>query len=428
MKVSRSAIDGFWKRFMKDSLYRNSLYLIGSTAVVAVFGFFFWILAARFYDTKDVGLVAALVAVSNVVMTLSLLGFDNSFIRYLPKSHYRNNQLNTGFTITAVLSLVVGAVYLIAIRLFVPELQFVTSTLLWSVFFLFFMLVNLLNYLSNFPFVALRITHIILMINTGFGLLRVIALVAFSNYGLTGLLLSHVLATTVAFLVTGYCLAKKADYRLKLLVDFAELRRIMRYTLNSYFSAVFLTLPTYLLPTLVVGQLGAKSSAYYYIVAVIIAALNVIPLATSQSLFAEGVWDWGGLRSHLVKSVKVIAYLMLPATAVLIIGGKLILSLFGKEYATGGYGLLAVLVVAAIPKVFSYLLSTILRIEHKVGIVALIYGLYAGIVLVGSYVGIHAGRGLISVGWSTLAAELVTALLFAGAYASMRRQQLAATH
>jgi len=416
-------IKDFWQHFMKDSLYRNSIYLIGSTAVVAVFGFFFWILAARYYTTKDVGLVATLVAVSNVVMTLSLLGFDNSFIRYLPKSKNQNNQLNTGFTITAALSLVVGALYLLAIRLFVPELHFVTSTLLWSGFFLFFMLVNLLNYLSNFPFVALRITHIVLLINTGFGILRLIALIALAPYGLTGLLLSHVAATTIALLVTGYYLAKKAEYKPKLLIDMAEMRRILHYTLHSYFSIVFLTLPTYLLPTLVVGQLGAKSSAYYYIVAVIIAALNVIPMATSQSLFAEGVWDWSGLRTHLIKSVKVIVYLMLPATALLILAGRLILSLFGNEYATGGYGLLAVLVVASIPKVFSYLLSTILRIEHRVSTVACIYGLYACIVLVGSYLGIKSGRGLISVGWATFVAEIITALLFAASYVSLKRSQ-----
>ena len=274
----------------------------------------------------------------------------------------------------------------------------------------------MLNYLSNFPFVALRIAHVVLIINTGFGILRLLALVAFAPLGLKGLLLSHVIATTVALIVTTVVMMRKLNYRPHFRINLVEFRKVARYTFQSYFSVLFVMLPIHLLPSIVVGQLGASSSAYYYIVAVIIAALNVIPLATSQSLFAEGVWDGTGLHAHFIKAFKIITALMLPSIIVLVFGGKIILSLFGSEYAHGGYGLLVLLVAASVPKVFSYMLSTVLRIDHRVGIVALIYGLYAAIVIVGSYLGMVAKHGLLSVGWATLIAEIVTMVIFAVAY------------
>lgn len=406
-----------WRHFLGDSLYRNSVYLMGSTLVVAVFGFLYWALAAHFYSTKSVGLAATLIAISNVIMILSLLGYDNSFIRHLPKAKNQSAQLDTGFTVSSIAAIIISCAYLLVIRLFVPQLNFVNSTLLWMGFFVFFMIVNMLNFLSNYPFIAHRITHIVLIINTGMGILRLILLVAFTPFGLTGLILSHVLALFAALIVTFYFMKRRMDYSFRLHIDWQELRRTGRYTFNSYVSIVFLTLPAYILPTLVVGRLGASSAAYYYVVAVIIAALNVIPMATSQSLFAEGVWDNQALKAQLTKASKVIFALTVPAVLVLAIGGKIILTIFGKSYAGAGYALLIWLAIAGVPKSLSYILSTVLRIEHEVGKVAAIYIFYALVVLGGSYFGIERGHGLAAIGIATLIAEVLTALLYVLAYA-----------
>jgi len=402
--------------FKTDSLFRNSVYLMGSTFVVAFFGFLYWVLAAHLYTTRSVGLATTIVAISNVVMILSVLGYDNSFIRFLPKSKNANTQLNTGFTVSTLAALLVSIVYLFAIHLFVPKLSFVNSSVLWTGFFILFMIVNMLNFLNNYPFIAYRITYIVFAINTAMGVFRLMLLFPLAKLGLNGLLLSNVIALGAAMVATFYFMYRKMGYRARPLIDLAELRRTGRYTFNSYISMVFLTLPTYILPTLVISRLGVTSAAYYYIVAVIIAALNVIPMATAQSLFAEGVWRGEQLAQHVERAAKVVFSLMIPAVLILVIGGKIILTIFGNSYAGAGYGLLVLLALSALPKSVSYLFSTVLRIEHKVGMVAAVYLLYAVVVLGGSFVGIRTGHGLDSIGWATLAAEIITAVLYAVAY------------
>ena len=49
-------IKKIYNHFMNDSLYRNSIYLILSTAVMGGFGFIFWIIAARLFTLEQIGL------------------------------------------------------------------------------------------------------------------------------------------------------------------------------------------------------------------------------------------------------------------------------------------------------------------------------------------------------------------------------------
>ncbi len=409
-------IASFKRRLASDSLFRNSVYLMGSTFVVAGSGFFYWIFAAHMYQAKAVGLAATFIAISNVVMILSLMGYDNSFIRFLPKAKNKNTQIDTGFTVSIIVAIITSLVYLAAIYAFIPGLSIATSSLLWMGFFVFFMVVSMLNYLSNYPFVAFRITCYVLLINTGMGIFRLVLLPLFTGLGLVGLLLSNIIALATALAATLYFMKLKMNYTFHPRIDFKELRATWRYGFNSYASIVFLTLPAYILPTFVVGKLGAVSSGHYYIVAVIIAALNVIPQATSQSLFAEGVWDNNEIKQHLFKATKIVYVLTLPAVLVLALGGKLILEIFGSGYASSGYTLLIVLSVSMLFKAGSFLLSTVLRVEHRVSWVAITYAIYATILLGGSYIGMQGGHGLVSIGWATLGAEFVTLTLFIAAY------------
>jgi O-antigen/teichoic acid export membrane protein len=407
----------------EDSLYRNSLFLMGSTFIVAISGFLYWLLAAHVYSTRSVGLVATIIAISNVVMVLSALGYDNSFIRFLPKAKNRDEQLDTGFTITALASLIVSSAYLVIIHLFVPKLSFVDGSIFWIALFLAYMVTWMLNFLNNYPFIAYRITHIVFGINTGMGFIRLVFLFLFKPLGLTGLFLSYAVAVFLAMIVTFYYMKKTMNYRFHLRINWPEFKRTQRYALLSYLSIVFLTLPAYILPTFVVSKLGASDAAYYYIVAVIIAALNVIPQATSQSLFAEGVWLRRKLNEQLVKAFKIIYLLTIPAVLVLVVGGSLILKMFGGGYQKSGYLLLVLLAISGLPKALSYMLSAILRVEHHVGRVALIYGIYALIILGGSYWGVKTGHKLSFIGWITLIAEGVVAIIFTVDYFIRNRSE-----
>ena len=66
------------------SLYRNAIYLMLNSAMYALTGFFFWIVAARLYPPEVVGLASSVIAAIGLLSLLSTLGLDYGLLRFLP--------------------------------------------------------------------------------------------------------------------------------------------------------------------------------------------------------------------------------------------------------------------------------------------------------------------------------------------------------
>jgi O-antigen/teichoic acid export membrane protein len=66
------------------SLYRNAIYLMLNSAMYALTGFFFWIVAARLYPPEVVGLVSSAIAAIGLLSLLSTVGLDYGLLRFLP--------------------------------------------------------------------------------------------------------------------------------------------------------------------------------------------------------------------------------------------------------------------------------------------------------------------------------------------------------
>src|SRR5579872_889066 len=91
-----------------DTLLQNSLYLMLTTGTMAVLGFGFWLIVAHLYPPDQVGVASTLVASMNFIAYLSLLGFNSTFIRFLPKSKNRDEHLDTGLVLVALAAIVVS--------------------------------------------------------------------------------------------------------------------------------------------------------------------------------------------------------------------------------------------------------------------------------------------------------------------------------
>lgn len=85
---------------------------------------------------------------------------------------------------------------------------------------------------------------------------------------------------------------------------------------------------------------GAKFSAYFYLDMIIASLLYIIPMATSQSLFAEGSYSERDLKIQLKKAIKIISLFLVPVTLLTFLFGNYILLAFGKKYSDEGFILL----------------------------------------------------------------------------------------
>ena len=90
----KKTISKLYNYLSNDSLYRNSIYLMLNTGVMAVFGFFFWMINARLYSAEQVGIGTTLISIMTLISSFSVLGLGTGLIRYLPTSERKNKKIN----------------------------------------------------------------------------------------------------------------------------------------------------------------------------------------------------------------------------------------------------------------------------------------------------------------------------------------------
>ena len=113
------------KQILHVPLYSNAFYLMSANAMSAVFGFAFWVIAARFYPAEAVGLASAVIAAVGLLACLANLGFGYGLIRFLPDAGTKSNSLlNSSFTITILASMLVSLIFLGGLGFWSPALLF----------------------------------------------------------------------------------------------------------------------------------------------------------------------------------------------------------------------------------------------------------------------------------------------------------------
>jgi len=65
-----------------------------STGVMAVFGFFFWIINARLYSSEQVGIVATLISIMTLITNFSILALETDQSDIYPRRR-KNKKINT---------------------------------------------------------------------------------------------------------------------------------------------------------------------------------------------------------------------------------------------------------------------------------------------------------------------------------------------
>ena len=331
-----------------DLLYRNSFYLMLATAVMAGFGFFFWLITARLFATTNIGVATTLISVMNLVSLLSPLGFGAAFVRFLPTAENKNERINTGLILVSASSAILALLFIVFARVISPQLVFVQHNLFYSTIFIVACVMNTLNLLTNSVFLAYRQTKYILVINVIFSFFKMLAPLAFVAWGAFGIFTAAAAAQLLGTLLSLFAMAKWFDYRPAFTINRQFIATIWRYNLTSYVSGAINLLPVTLLPIIILNNLGAEPAAYYYIAMMIGNLLYAIPFATTSALFAEGSHDEKSLGHNFKKSLVMISLLLLPSIVVLFLGSGEILHIFGKAYEGGGATFLQLVALAGI--------------------------------------------------------------------------------
>jgi O-antigen/teichoic acid export membrane protein len=194
----------------------------------------------------------------------------------------------------------------------------------------------------------------------------------------------------------------------------------VRHLLGQHLTSVGGAVTPLLLPVLVVLRLGVTQNAYFYITWMLGAVFFMVSPSVAQAVFAEGVRAHSDLRSVVVKALRVIAVLLAPPIVIMIVGGKLILGLFGASYAAAGYGLLILLAISALPDAVSNVAVVVCRVTQRLGYSTTLNLSILVMTVTGAWV-LMPPLGIAGVGVAWLGAQTIGAIASLPAYARIRK-------
>jgi len=360
------------RRLGEESLLRNGVYIMATTAVTMGFGFLFWVLAARTLPAAEVGRAAALISAMLFVAVFANLGLGQVLVSRLAsraEGHDWSLTVTTAVTVAALASIVGGAIAAVLIPLLIPALK-------GGIGLASFLLLPLgvagaaCSLVLDYACIAERHAKHALVRNTVASVMR-LALVGFAAAapvpGTTWILAiwagSFVIIDVFAFTRTLPALGH--DFR-PTLEGWREELRAMRGLIAGHQSInLGSQASAYLLPVIVSARLGPTENAYFYTTFMLASGLFFIAPAIANALFAEGAHNPQHVGRDVRRAARHIAMLAGPAAIFLVLAGPTILSAFGQDYAEEGATLLLILVGSALFDAGFQLCMAYLRIRGR---------------------------------------------------------------
>lgn len=409
LRAGARRLSGIARSVAADSLVRNSAFLLLATVELAAGGFLFWQVVAHLFSVAEVGRASAVISASVLIGNCALLGMHNSVIRYLHVWPDRAATVDTALTVV-VLAATVGAAGFVAASAFLaPQVGALVREPLSGTLFVLLTVGYAVGLVGDNVFVALRRSGFVLGRNTVVVALRLLLPLLCAGLGAFGVFTAYQGAMAAAVVMYLVMLGRVLGLPGRLRIRRDRLAAMWRYSALSYLATVILMLPALVMPILVAERVDAAGAGHYYIASLLAGVLAFVPQATSRSFFAEAEQDRAAMRASLARVVRLTVAVETPALAVLLLGGRFGLSLFGAEYVAA-YPVLVLLALTQALTSIGFVGSTVLMIVGRLRLLCVLSAVASTAALVGAY--LLVGRGLVWAGWSLLIGETVLAGIY----------------
>jgi O-antigen/teichoic acid export membrane protein len=358
---SRTLVGRSIRGFKNNSLLKNSINLMLSAGVTALFGFVFWTIVARTFKPSTVGLATTLLSMSSLISLLGLVGFDTIFVRFLPKSTRRSDEINNGMIVSGIASGITALIFCAIIPIISPKLHFVDSHIAFILAFMVVSIFTTWNTLTNAALIAYRKTSLVVIINILFSALKMCLPFVIHSGGPMTIFAFTGAAQVINVILSVAALMLYFDYKPALKLNLGILKEMRKYGTAVYIGQILNLLPDSFLPLIVVNELGPVAAAYFYIAITIANLLYTVSFSTAQALLAEASYDERHVLQHLKRGLKFSSAILVPMIIIVIVFCPLILSLFGHGYRVGSVGVLRLLSIAGFGVMIGALINFVFK-------------------------------------------------------------------
>ena len=363
----------------RDSLLRNSVYIMATTVANSLLGYLYWIVAAHIYAAHDLGLAAALISTMTLASILSSQGIGWTLLQLLPArpaGRAWSLTLTASLTTGLLTGLCAAAIVVVALPLFAPQLAIVGRDTAYTVSFLAGVALTTMGSLVDYVFTAERAADNMLVRNVILAAIKIPLLLLpllLAQAGAFGIFGTWVLATAIGALA-GMALVLRLgrSYRPAMRGTRGQVHAMLSSLAGNHVITVGGLAPMYLLPLFVTARLSATDNAYFYITWRLAGLFFMVSPSVAASLAAEGSHARSDLWRTARSSILLIAALLGPVMLLFLIGGHAIMAAFGPRYARHGLALLVILTVSALPDAITNVYVAVLRVQQRLRHAALL--------------------------------------------------------
>ena len=383
-----------------------------TTAINSFFGFIFWLMAAHLFAADVVGLTAALISASTIVVLLASLGVSGMLIQSMPTQRSIEDWSMTfwaGTLIAVVLSLALGGATIVVLPLFARDLDSLHKVAYAATFSVATVATTIGVIIDN-VFIAERAAGNMVIRNTIVAVSKFLFVVLFMlvvGANALNLLGAWAVASVLGVGFGTFLLIRRTSpmrpSRASVLWRTALGHR-SRLAGNQLIGMGGALLP-YVVPLLVTERLSPSDNAYFYTTWMMAGIFLIVSPAVSLSLFAEGAHSPHELLGKARTALGVIGAIIVPCLVGIFLVGGTLLSAFGPAYERHGVGLLRIVLVASIPDAITNVYVALLRVQGRLAVGATL-NVSMGIgVLAFSWLFLPT-LGISAVGWAFLVMQL----------------------
>jgi O-antigen/teichoic acid export membrane protein len=286
--------------------------------------------------------------------TIGMFGLGTMLIGELPQRRSKGGLVAAALAASAIGSLVLGIGFSLVALAFGRHFAEIDGTLVRAVVFSAGVALTGATQVFDEATIGLLRGGIQLARNTAFSIIKMAilpatALVAHSAFGV-GIMLSWIMGTILS-LVPVVVLFRRSGSSVLHGPDWSALRKLARVTMAHNWLNLAITVPPRLIPVLVTIVVSPSANAAYYVAAMIVSFLYMVPTHLSTVLFAIA----SATPQVIAEKLRFVLRLSLVVgiTAMLVIGAGAhwVLGIFGPQYARVATVPLWLLLVGYIPAV-----------------------------------------------------------------------------
>lgn len=375
MGLTSSTLIQNLRQTLSTPIIRSGGALITSTLAGSGLGFLYWAVATRMLPVATVGIASALIASMTLVTTLSLCGLNFTASRFLPVAgEWRSWMIHILQIIAGILGAIGGAIFLAGSHFWAPPvaqlgLSFIMVTACWSIFTV-----------QDHLLLGLGKPLWIPISNGLFGvikLLLLIGIVSFLGWSSWKVVFwPWTIIGALSAMIVWAVVARHTQVVPYTNGSLPKLAVICRFALANHLGAVLLQLPPLLYPILVYQMLGQEATAYFYTSWMFANLVMLFSSNIASAVVTHAARNETYSNETLTTGIRYAMLLAVSGCILLILLGRLVLSIFGSEYQNG-YPLLVILALGCPVYAANAFYAGLMRIRRVLRPV-LIQGIVAG--------------------------------------------------